>query len=149
MSSLRSWESLRSLVNSLSSCTERGVLWLCWRSPLVPIRSQTNQFHILTTRSFEIQRNLYYSQKPQEALNLLVTEERYWALFYMPLYTFIHNLLNVLVQIANKMGFKKKLIFPSLQFPPDRFPTKILNVCIISLVSRNFHPISSVLICTL
>jgi hypothetical protein len=29
----------------------------------------------------------FYSQKPQEALNLLVTEERYWALFYMPLYT--------------------------------------------------------------
>jgi hypothetical protein len=28
-----------------------------------------------------------YSQKPQEALNLLVTEERCWALFYMPLYT--------------------------------------------------------------
>jgi hypothetical protein len=24
-------------------------------------------------------------QKPQEALNPLVTEERYWALFYMPL----------------------------------------------------------------
>jgi hypothetical protein len=27
----------------------------------------------------------------------------------MPLYTFIHSLLNVLVEIANKMGFKKKL----------------------------------------
>jgi hypothetical protein len=26
----------------------------------------------------------FYPQKPQEALNLLVTEERYWALFYMP-----------------------------------------------------------------
>jgi hypothetical protein len=26
-------------------------------------------------------------QKPQEALNLLVREERYWAPFYMPLYT--------------------------------------------------------------
>jgi hypothetical protein len=36
----------------------------------------------------------------QEALNLL-------SLFYMPLYTFIHNLLNVLVQIANKMELKK------------------------------------------
>jgi hypothetical protein len=31
--------------------------------------------------------NSFYSKKPQEALNLLVTEERYWALFYMPLYT--------------------------------------------------------------
>jgi hypothetical protein len=29
-----------------------------------------------------------HSQKLQEALNLLVTEERYRALFYMPLYTF-------------------------------------------------------------
>jgi hypothetical protein len=27
----------------------------------------------------------------------------------MPLYTFIHNLLNVLAQIANKMGLQKKL----------------------------------------
>jgi predicted house-cleaning noncanonical NTP pyrophosphatase (MazG superfamily) len=26
----------------------------------------------------------------------------------MPLYTFLHNLLNVLAQIANKMGFNKK-----------------------------------------
>jgi hypothetical protein len=37
-------------------------------------------------------------QKPQEALNLSVTEERYWAPFYMPLYTFLHNLLNVVVK---------------------------------------------------
>jgi hypothetical protein len=51
----------------------------------------------------------FYSQKPQEALNLLVTEERYWALFYMPLYTFLHNLLNVPVPTANKMGFKKTI----------------------------------------
>jgi hypothetical protein len=50
---------------------------------------------------------LVYSQKPQETLNLLVTEDCYWALFYMPLYMSLHNLLNVLVQIANKMGFKK------------------------------------------
>jgi hypothetical protein len=26
-----------------------------------------------------------HSQKPQGALNVLVTEKRYWALFYMPL----------------------------------------------------------------
>jgi hypothetical protein len=50
---------------------------------------------------------MFYSQKPQEALDLLVTEERYWAVFYMPQYTFVHNLFNVLVEIANKMGFKK------------------------------------------
>jgi hypothetical protein len=33
-----------------------------------------------------------YSQKPQEALNLLATEERYWALFYMPLYTCFYTI---------------------------------------------------------
>jgi hypothetical protein len=31
-------------------------------------------------------------QKPQEALNLLVTEERYWAPFYMPLYTCFYTI---------------------------------------------------------
>jgi hypothetical protein len=35
-----------------------------------------------------------------------VTEKSYWALFCMPLYTFLHNLLNVLVQIANKMRWQ-------------------------------------------
>jgi hypothetical protein len=54
--------------------------------------------------------NYFTSQKPQEALNPLVTEEHYWALFYMPLYTFIHNLLNVLVQIANKIRLQKKFL---------------------------------------
>jgi hypothetical protein len=29
----------------------------------------------------------------------------------MPLYTFLHNLLNVLVQIANKMGLQKNMDF--------------------------------------
>jgi hypothetical protein len=38
----------------------------------------------------------------------LAREECYRALVYMPLYTFLHNLLNVLVQIANKMGMQKK-----------------------------------------
>jgi hypothetical protein len=27
----------------------------------------------------------------------------------MPLYTFLHNLLNVLIQIANKMGLQKNI----------------------------------------
>jgi hypothetical protein len=40
-----------------------------------------------------------HSQKPQEALNLSVTEERYWALFYMPLHTFSPNSLNVQVKV--------------------------------------------------
>jgi hypothetical protein len=38
----------------------------------------------------------------------LVTEERYSALFYMPLYKFLHNLLNELVQIANKIELQKE-----------------------------------------
>jgi hypothetical protein len=42
------------------------------------------------------------SQKPQEVLSLSVTEERYRALFYMPLHTFSHSLHNVLVQTANE-----------------------------------------------
>jgi hypothetical protein len=47
-------------------------------------------------------------QRPQKTLNLLVKEERYSALFHMPLYKFLHNLLYVLVQIANKIGLHKK-----------------------------------------
>jgi hypothetical protein len=39
----------------------------------------------------------------------------------MPLYTFIHSLLNVLVQIANKMGLQKNLSC-SLQPATDRDP---------------------------
>jgi hypothetical protein len=64
-----------------------------------------------------------FYKEPQEASNPLVTEERYWALFYMPLvteecywalfymalHTFLHNLLNVLVQIANRMGLQKNI----------------------------------------
>jgi hypothetical protein len=47
-------------------------------------------------------------KQPQQTLNLLVKEERCRALFYMSMYTFTHNLLNVLVQIANNRGFKRK-----------------------------------------
>jgi hypothetical protein len=32
----------------------------------------------------------------EHALNLLVREERYWPLYYMPLHTCLHNLLNFL-----------------------------------------------------
>jgi hypothetical protein len=34
---------------------------------------------------FKVQFVSFYSQKPQEALDLILTEERYWALFYKPL----------------------------------------------------------------
>jgi hypothetical protein len=84
-----------------------------------------------------------YSQKPQQSLNLLVTEERYWALFYMPLYShtgfspFYHGevlqstplpaldsqhtifqLYCVCIQIANKLGNLKKhaIVYVSTQF---------------------------------
>jgi hypothetical protein len=38
----------------------------------------------------------------------LLTEECYWALFYMPCIGFLHDLLNVPAPIANKMGLQKK-----------------------------------------
>jgi hypothetical protein len=53
-----------------------------------------------------VKSSLRFPPTSQEALHLLVTEERYWALFYMPLYTLLHNLLNVLVQIENNMGLE-------------------------------------------
>jgi hypothetical protein len=63
---------------------------------------------------YEFSRNLHImmleSQKSEKALNLLVTGERYWALFYMPLYTLLYNLLNVLVKIVNKMGLQKSYL---------------------------------------
>jgi hypothetical protein len=40
-------------------------------------------------------------------MNLSVTEESYWALFYMPLYKSLYSLVNVQVQIANKTGLQK------------------------------------------
>jgi hypothetical protein len=49
----------------------------------------------------------FHSQKSQHAQNLFVTGERYWALTYMPLYTFIQHFLNVLVQMANKFGLQE------------------------------------------
>jgi hypothetical protein len=39
----------------------------------------------------------------------------------MPLYTFLHNLPNVLVQIANKMGLQKK----NSGFVLKKFPRRI------------------------
>jgi hypothetical protein len=35
------------------------------------------------------------------------SEEHYWALFYMALYKFLHNLHTVLVQTANEWDYKK------------------------------------------
>jgi hypothetical protein len=39
----------------------------------------------------------------------LLTEQCYWALFYKPPLTLSHHLLNVLLQIANKLGLEKKI----------------------------------------
>jgi methionyl-tRNA synthetase len=49
-----------------------------------------------------------HSDKLHQAQYLSFTEERHWALFYMTLYKFLHNLLNVLLQIANKIWLQKK-----------------------------------------
>jgi hypothetical protein len=40
-------------------------------------------------------------------LNPSAAEERYRALFYVPLHAFLHSLLHVLLQIANKMAVEK------------------------------------------
>jgi hypothetical protein len=65
-----------------------------------------NSVAIVTITILDI--TLYSFHKLQQAWYLPITEERYWALFYMPLYTFLHNLLNVSEQTANKMGVQKK-----------------------------------------
>jgi hypothetical protein len=53
-----------------------------------------------------IQPNARSDKKPR---TYQLQEERYSALFYMPLYTSSHNSFNVLVQIANRMGQQKKI----------------------------------------
>jgi hypothetical protein len=53
----------------------------------------------------------------------------------MPLYTFLHNLLNVLVQIANKMGLKKNT-YVLLQVPPIGRQSEF-QLCVLELL---FHP---------
>jgi hypothetical protein len=50
-----------------------------------------------------------HSQKPQEALNLIIYRGVLVStLLHATVYMFLHNLLNVLVHIANKMGLQKK-----------------------------------------
>jgi hypothetical protein len=41
----------------------------------------------------------------------------------MPLYTFLHKLLNVLVQIANKMGLQKKRFYGRRNVFIEPFPS--------------------------
>jgi hypothetical protein len=55
------------------------------------------------------------SQKPQEALNLIVIEGRKRALFYIPLFKFSDNLLKVLVQITNEIGLQKNVLMKIFQ----------------------------------
>jgi hypothetical protein len=43
----------------------------------------------------------------------------------MPLHTFIHNLLNVLVQIANKMGLQKKKEVQGVDRWPNAFQATV------------------------
>jgi hypothetical protein len=51
------------------------------------------------------------SQSHKQILSLLVTNECYWALFYMSLYQVLHTLLNKLAESANKMRLQKKSNF--------------------------------------
>jgi hypothetical protein len=87
------------------------VPWKAVRALLSPFRPVLPNCHKFSQNSILPHRFQFmgqsYSQKPQETLNLLVTEERYWALFYMPLHKLVHNVIIVLVQIANKMGLQK------------------------------------------
>jgi hypothetical protein len=48
---------------------------------------------------------------PQEALILLITEERYWVLFYMPLYKFLHNCWMYWYRLLIKWANKNKIQF--------------------------------------
>jgi hypothetical protein len=50
-----------------------------------------------------------FTHKLQQPWCLPVTQERCWALFYMSLHKPVHHLLNVLVQIVNKMRLQKIL----------------------------------------
>jgi hypothetical protein len=60
---------------------------------------------------FKVQFVMFYSQKPQEALNLLVTEECYWTHFYMPLYTFFYTICSTyLHRLQIKWNFQKKRV---------------------------------------
>jgi hypothetical protein len=50
----------------------------------------------------------------------------------MPLYTFVHNVLNVPVQIANKMGLQNKELHHPVLYNPDtesnvKYPTEKNN----------------------
>jgi hypothetical protein len=47
-------------------------------------------------------------QKPQEALNPLVTEEHYWALFYMPVYTLFTQFAECTSTDYKENGITKK-----------------------------------------
>jgi hypothetical protein len=57
----------------------------------------------------------------------------------MPLYTFIHNLLNVLVQIGNEMGLQKK--FRLVSEALDELTTSFMPFMIRSQVRKNIHDI--------
>jgi hypothetical protein len=60
--------------------------------PISETRGATRSSVVVIFVVLVLRFSLSHSQKPQKALNLLVTEGRYWALFCMPLYTFMHIL---------------------------------------------------------
>jgi hypothetical protein len=65
-----------------------------------------------TSTSLSLSLSLSHTHTHTHTHTQTAARYRIWilALFYTPMYEymFIHNLLNVLLQIANKMGFKKK-----------------------------------------
>jgi hypothetical protein len=91
------------------------------------IRHPSPQF-IFSAKNEKLSTSNIFSQQTPEALNLLVTEERCWTLFYMPLHTFLHSLLNALVQIANKMELQKNIFFSYILEFPDRLCDLVVRV---------------------
>jgi hypothetical protein len=78
---------------------------------------QTNVFTYLSTQTAYWFHSFFLTSlhpKAKEVLNLLVTDEDNWALFYLSLHESWHNLLNELVQIANKVWFQEKLHYTLL-----------------------------------
>jgi hypothetical protein len=74
----------------------------------------------------------------QEALNLLVTEERYWALFYMPLYTRFYTICWMYwYRLQIKWDYKKTLCtwnLVSRQLGPDWNSPTVSLACVIHRV---------------
>jgi hypothetical protein len=100
---------------------------------MIPVHSQVSQL-LSSQQDYQLKMCLHFSLLSNPPL----TEERYWALFYMPLYTSIHvlrNLLNVLVQTANNMGLQKKISVLKIFHTAQIMKLCIMHVVICRLVT--------------